>query len=384
MLLQLHPSVGIQYMRRTSPLRWFLAYPLLGTSSHRGLAVAAFRWQQARLKRVAIRPCNGQALYSTWHQSEDVLTSTSSNTVKRFVGLQQKAKNRRESGETVVEGPRMVLDLLRKNETRGLVRQIVVATDLDESIRDELDRQLRLHVSSNSNNSSQQHSIHVQMALPAVVKACSDTVTPQGIVARIQLPAWDANKILQLAKDEQIKRAPLYLVLDGVSDPGNVGTLLRSSVAVGVAAVLLLPGSCDVWNPKAVRSAMGSSFLVPTFPVSSWDDALEQLGAWKCRQIWAATMLQDNQGQVISKAHYDVGWNIKEQPQALVIGAEGSGLSPVVRESLVAPQESRNTRNMGIRAVHVPMQGTIESLNAAVCGSVILFEYMRQWQQQTL
>jgi tRNA G18 (ribose-2'-O)-methylase SpoU len=275
----------------------------------------------------------------------------------------------------------MVLDLLRNYDTRGLVRQIVVATDLDESIRDELDRQLRLPESNNRNNNQQQHSIQVQLALPAVVKACCDTVTPQGIVARVQLPQWDANKIPQFANNEQVKRASLYLVLDGVSDPGNVGTLLRSSVAVGVAAVLLLPGSCDVWNPKAVRSAMGSSFLIPTFPVSSWDDALDQLGAWKCRQVWAATMLQDNQGQVISNAHYDIDWNMEDQPQALVIGAEGSGLSYVVRQSLAAPQDSKNT--IGIRAVHVPMQGAIESLNAAVCGSVILFEYMRQWQRQT-
>jgi tRNA G18 (ribose-2'-O)-methylase SpoU len=289
----------------------------------------------------------------------------------------------------------MVLDLLKNNDTSSLVRQIVVATDLDELIRDELGRQLRSLDSNNQQQQQQQqeqHSIQIQMALPAVVKACCDTVTPQGIVARVQLPPWDANEIHPPTQDErqqqqqqgQVKRAPLYLVLDGVSDPGNVGTLLRSSVAVGVTAVLLLPGSCDVWNPKAVRSAMGASFLVPTFPVSSWDDALEQLGAWHCRQIWAATMLQDNQGQVISKAHYDIDWNMEDQqPQALVIGAEGNGLSSFVRSSLVAPPGNKTTRNIGIRAVHVPMQGSIESLNAAVCGSVILFEYMRQWQLHT-
>ena len=246
----------------------------------------------------------------------------------------------------------MVLDLLKNPETRPLVRQVLVATDLDDAIRADLDQLLVEDISAH-------------MALPNVIKACSDTQTPQGIVARVRLPAWDIEETISQTTN------PLYLVLDGVSDPGNLGTLLRSSVAVGVSAVLLLPGSCDVWNPKAVRSSMGGSFLVPTFAASSWEEALDLLEEWKCEQVWAATMLEDDSGQVVSTAHYSVNW--KDQAQALVIGNEGNGLSQAVRDQLA-------TKGGSVKAVHVPMQGSIESLNAAVCGSVIMFEYMRQAQ----
>lgn len=369
-------------MRASPPslFRWFLAYPFLrstSTGTSRWLVSAGSPTSNiSRQTTAAFLPgLSGShrttsvtahhALFSTTSHfySPDVLTSTSSATVKRIVGLQQKAKKRREAGETVVEGPRMVMDLLRNPDTRPLVRQIVVSTDLEDSIRDELENYLQ--------ETSSDLSLSVHSALPNVIKACSDTVTPQGIVARVQIPLWDFE---QDAKSEprQPNQAPLYLVLDGVSDPGNLGTLLRSSVAVGVTAVLLLPGSCDVWNPKAVRSAMGGSFLVPAFSFSSWEETLDQLEDWDCERVWAATMLEDSHGRVVSSAHYDIDWN--SQPQALVIGNEGNGLSRVIRESL-------QTDSAKVQAVHVPMQGTIESLNAAVCGSVILFEYMRQWQQ---
>ena len=365
-------------MRASPPslLRWFLAYPFL-QSSNRWLSVEATSGRRGTYtcQTTAFLPVLQKdhkltprvahsTLFSTFskHYSPDILTSTSSSTVKRIVALQQKAKKRREAGETVVEGPRTVLDMLKNPTTRSLVRQIVVSTDIDDIIRDELDRYL--------NDASSDLTVH--SALPTVLKACSDTVTPQGIVSRVQIPAWDQGNIGHDRTNRPTNQSPLYLVLDGVSDPGNLGTLLRSSAAVGVDAVLLLPGSCDVWNPKAIRSAMGASFLVPTFSVSSWEEALHQLDDWGCAKVWAATMLEDSTGRVVSSAHYDIDWN--GQPNALVIGNEGNGLSGVIRESL-------QDRAGKVQAVHVPMQGSIESLNAAVCGSVILFEYMRQWQQ---
>ena len=367
-------------MRRFLPLRhWLLMYYLVAASIPRQSgrscrwAVAAF--QHVRLQRIRPRSLS-RYTQSNAYDYGDLLTSTSSNTVKRFMGLQQKAKKRRDAGETVVEGPRMVLDLLANPETRPWVQQIVLSTDLDDSIHEELEEVLQ----------QTKGNIQIQIATPSVLKACSDTVTPQGIVARVSIPPWDMDAMFQQQQSSSQKqqRAPLYLILDGVSDPGNLGTLLRSSVAVGVAAVLLLPGSCDVWNPKAVRSAMGGSFLVPTFSVASWEEALQVLQQRHNSKddgmnIWAATMLEDSEGRVVSSAHYDINWN--QRPQALVIGSEGTGLSPTVRKSLTSSEGVAGSSGLSIRAVHVPMQGTIESLNAAVCGSVIMFEYMRQWKQ---
>ena len=105
-------------------------------------------------------------------------------------------------------------------------------------------------------------SINIKMATEEVVNACCDTVTPQGIVATISIPPPYSGPISNNSSSSS-RKSRLYVILDGVSDPGNVGTILRSSLAVGVEAVLLLSDNdnnnscCDVWNPKAVRSAMG-------------------------------------------------------------------------------------------------------------------------------
>jgi len=274
----------------------------------------------------------------------DVISSEQSNTVKQITSLLTKRKKRIELGLTVVEGPRIVLDLLKNENTRGLVRQAVVACDKSEWMAEVLKFE----------------DVHVCEGTPAVLAKCSDTMTPQGIVATVQIPPEPSREA-----PPSRSANPLYLVLDGVSDPGNVGTLLRSSVAVGVAAVILMPGCCDVWNPKAVRSAMGCSFQVPILSVGSLNEALDVLDTWKVHDVFAATM--EDSGNASSTAHHEVDW--AQHASALLIGSEGNGLSKEVRDLVASGQ---------LRSLHVPMESGIESLNAAVCGSVILFEYHRK------
>jgi TrmH family RNA methyltransferase len=282
----------------------------------------------------------------------NVVSSTKSNTVKRVQALLNKRKKRLELGQTVVEGPRMVLDLLENPKTRPLIRQVLVSTD-DYS---EYARYLARYLGGGEDEDART----VQLVTPQVLKACCDTVTPQGIVAIVDIPSVPHRS----------PKHPLYLVLDGVGDPGNVGTLIRSSLAVGVAGILLLPQCCDVWNPKAVRSAMGASFQLPIREASSWKEAVEILNEWGVHDIYAATMTTDQDRA--SRAHFDIDWLWASS--ALVIGSEGTGLGSDVRQALLEDSDDR------VRAVHVPMQAGIESLNAAVCGSVILFEYLRQCQ----
>ena len=279
---------------------------------------------------VVVPPVARRVSFSTL--SVHTITSTKSQTVKKIQSLLQKRKKRHEFHSTVVEGPRMVLDLLNHPRTRPLVQQVLVSEDHWDEYASHLPEGLL-----------------VNPVAPDVLSACCDTVTPQGIVAIVDIPELPFEK-----------QDSLYLVLDGVSDPGNLGTLLRSSVATGIAGVVLLPGSCDPWSPKAVRSAMGTTFHVPLQTCDSWSECVEWLQEERdCRSIYAATMADD------SISHYDVDWT--KSPVALVIGSEGQGLSEAVRS------------DERVQAVHVPMMpSVIESLNAAVCGSVILFEYLRQ------
>eukprot|EP00527_Entomoneis_sp_CCMP2396_P007120 CAMPEP_0198142210 /NCGR_PEP_ID=MMETSP1443-20131203/5074_1 /TAXON_ID=186043 /ORGANISM="Entomoneis sp., Strain CCMP2396" /LENGTH=379 /DNA_ID=CAMNT_0043805179 /DNA_START=95 /DNA_END=1234 /DNA_ORIENTATION=- len=297
--------------------------------------------------------------FMSFESETNLITSTQSTTVKRIKMLLQKRKKRTEMGQTVVEGPKIIMDLLRNDQTRNLVNTVLIDQDKAGDYMSEL---------------SSYTSINILFATHQVLLACSDTVTPQGIIATVDIPSFDDWAHMPKSKNSN----PLYLVLDGVSDPGNTGTLIRTAIATGVSGIIQLPGCCDIWNPKAIRSAMSASFLMPSYSMDSWDEVeqhlVQDLGV---RGIWAATMMDssddDGDGKFRgSLPHFKVDW--RQSPTALVIGSEGAGLSKQVRASLGQPQSN-------IRAVHVPMHPGIESLNAAVCGSVILFEYLRQCQQ---
>ncbi len=175
-------------------------------------------------------------------------------------------------------------------------------------------------------------------ATPAAVAAAADTEQPQGVVAAV---AWP----------DLSPRPGLRLVLDEVQDPGNVGTLLRSAAAAGVGLVLCAPGTADPFNPKVARSAMGAHFLVP-LRVEEWSAIAAVLDGY---QIYAA----DSNGAL---PYYAVDWR---QPAALIIGNEAHGLSAAARA-------------LARQTITIPMIGAVESLNAGVAGSIILFEALRQ------
>lgn len=330
----------------------------------------------------------------------DLITSTHSKTIKTLSVLLNRRKRRDELGEAVAEGPRLVLDLIRNAHTRRLVRQVVVSEAKWDAYAPMLREAASAvsaataasspgdvgrddHVGDPSSDAPFDLPFQLMRATCEVMDSCTDTVTNQGIVARVRIPTYsDDEAAAVVARAHGGPRAsPLYVVLDGLQDPGNVGTLVRSCVAVGAAQMLLLPGSADVWSPKALRSAMGTTFLLPIRSVASLDECMETLRVAGCQNMYAATMQDDESAESASKApkevrpsvpHYGVDWTVG--PTALVIGSEGSGLSREVRQALLKDPDR-------VRAVHVPMLAGVESLNAAVCGSVILFEYLRQLQQ---
>jgi len=287
------------------------------------------------------------------------LSSTKSSTVKLFQSIASRKKSRSEHNLTLVEGHRLVMEALSHPRTRDLFRSVLVSREALG--RGELGGKLNdlLEIVHGKNGCM------VNLASQQVVNAASDTQTPQGVVAVLKIPPSYVPDSATIIRRKQSK---LFLILDGVSDPGNAGTLLRSSLAVGVEAVILLPSSCDIWSPKAVRSSMGAAFKVPTVSLGSWDECItfmEKCGL-DASNIYAATM--EGSSSTPSKPHYAVDW-VGGNGAALVIGKEGQGLSNQVREYAKLGK---------IKSVYVPMETGIESLNAAICGSVILFEYHRQ------
>lgn len=323
--------------------------------------------------------------------TSNLITSPKSQTVKKVQALLSKRKQRLRHGQTIVEGPRMVFDILDNAKTTHLVRQILVSAH-DYELREDYRSRL---FGEGLEEQSPLHNVLVQLVHPEIFSDCTDTISPQGIVAIVDIP--EKSSLFEENANEKHRdsivedsKAPMYLILDGVSDPGNLGTLLRTSLAVGIAGVVLLPDCCDPWNPKAVRSAMGASFQVPILESKSWEESLVKLQrTGGVERVYAATMIEENNdenndsGPSASLPYFDVDWT--HGPSALVIGSEGNGLSPVVRRDLVARKarskldsNADSCNDVVVAATHIPMMAGIESLNAAVCGSVILFEYARQ------
>ncbi len=171
----------------------------------------------------------------------------------------------------------------------------------------------------------------------------ADTEQPQGVVAVIAPPAWSLEA-LNPGTDGVV------LVLDGIQDPGNVGTLIRTAHGLGAAGVIALKGTADVTNPKVLRGAMGSSFRLPVVPAE--DGELEPWLSRHHAALWAAAM----DGIPLA------GWKPKGVV-ALAVGNEGAGLRP----ELLARAAGR---------VGIPLRRETESLNVAVAAGILLFEVL--------
>ncbi|MEF3306446.1 TrmH family RNA methyltransferase [Paenibacillus sp. GYB003] len=179
-----------------------------------------------------------------------------------------------------------------------------------------------------------------------VLAKCTDAQTPQPVAAIVNKTAFPAERLLDI-------RDGLVVVVDGVQDPGNLGTIVRSADAVGASAVLLGKGTVDLYNPKTVRSTMGSLFHLP-IAESALPPILSEAKRRGVRLI--NTSLQAKRSCYETDLTGTV-W--------IVLGNEGKGVSPEVAEQID-------------EHVVIPMKGPTESLNVAMAATVLLFEAMRQ------
>lgn len=179
----------------------------------------------------------------------------------------------------------------------------------------------------------------------------ADTVTPQGVLALV------ARRRLELA-DLRAGTGPWLLVLvDAVLDPGNLGTIVRAADAAGADGVILLQGTADIFSPKALRATMGSIFHVPLIQGS----AVAEVKSFFARHGIKLVAGTPHEGKVIYESDLTV-------PCAIVVGGESRGLG----EAVLTGAEER---------VYIPMPGRAESLNVAVSAAVMLYEAVRQRQQ---
>jgi TrmH family RNA methyltransferase len=187
------------------------------------------------------------------------------------------------------------------------------------------------------------------LALPQQVLASAVTTeNPQPIAALAHAPLWKWPDLFS-----QTPAPSLIVVLAGIQDPGNLGTILRSAEAFGAGGAVSLPGTVSPWNPKAIRASAGSVFRVPLLE-SSEQECFEHLHRGRITILAAVAHEAQPVGEVDLTG-----------PVALAIGSEGSGLAP----EIAAHCDARVT---------IPCPGPVESLNAAVAASVLLYEASRQ------
>ncbi len=187
-----------------------------------------------------------------------------------------------------------------------------------------------------------------------VIEAISETQTSQGIVCVLPFNALDHVRI-------QARRRPAYrpalLILDTLTDPGNMGTILRTALAADVERVLLTPGCVDYYSPKVLRAAAGAHLMLPVETDLSWAAIGERVAA-HCKQAPRVLLAEASS----STRYYDLDLT---QPFALIIGNEAHG-------------PSQDARALATHSVSIPLASGVESLNAAIATGIILYETVRQ------
>ena len=254
-----------------------------------------------------------------------MITSNHNPRIKFVRALQGRTKERRDAGAFVVEGVRLVEEAVNSN------------WGFQFALYDEkLSERGRLLVESLTSRG-----VDVEEVSPDVMKALSETETPQGILA-----------VLELTELPIPNNPNFILIPDQIRDPGNLGTLIRTAAAAGVQAVLLPPDTTDAFAPKVLRSGMGSHFRLPIVS-KNWDE-IRQFCESANHQIYLADM----DGQSCWETDL-------RQPLALIIGSEAEGAS-------------ESARGLAKGKISIPMNNEVESLNAGVAGSVLMFEVVRQ------
>jgi len=264
-----------------------------------------------------------------------MITSTNNDRVKQVVAYVQKSKARKDGDVFVIEGMKMLREapVLQVREVYVTGRFLDKATEEDKEI---LWRYGAEEVSDD------------------VMKKMADTQTPQGVLAVVSQYHYTEEEVLEGYNKDDEGAKPLILILENIQDPGNLGTMLRSGEGAGVTGVILGKGSADIYNPKVIRSTMGSIFRMPFIYVENLAEMIKKLSA---------------NGINTYAAHLKGTKNYDEfdytKPTAFLVGNEGNGLT-------------KETADAATEYILIPMKGEVESMNAATSAAILTFEASRQ------
>jgi TrmH family RNA methyltransferase len=286
------------------------------------------------------------------HLSEETITSRENKWLKIFRAALRGTGPA--SGEPIgVEGPKLVEDALRS----GLEAEALLVSEAGEE--SELERILRAAGESEAGIPRSR----VMRTTDKLFASVAGTETPQGVAALFRQPAWEFDDVVRGAAgvDGAFRGdAALVVVMAALQDPGNVGTMVRSAEAFGATGVVTTRGSADPWSPKALRASAGSGLRVPILRGMAIPVLLAQLRVAGVKIVAASS----HAAVAGAGGADDAGAHLREAV-AIFIGNEGAGL----------PREVKHAADAWIS---IPMTAGVESLNAGVAASLVLYEAARQ------
>ena len=255
-----------------------------------------------------------------------MITAASNQRVKNLINLIQKAKARREQDVFITEGVKMFLEA-----EPDKIKEVYVSESFYEkgTVREKIEQ------------------CNYEILSDELFRKVSDTQTPQGVLCVIKQYHYKLEDLFQ-------KEAPLFLIVEDIQDPGNLGTMIRTAEGAGVDGIIMTKGTVDIYNPKTIRSTMGSVYRMPFFYTEDLLGVMEKLQDRKVT-LYAAH-LKGN--QFYHQLDFKGG-------TAFLIGNEGNGLK----------EETAKAADVYMK---IPMEGKVESLNAAVASVILMYEAARQ------
>lgn len=259
-----------------------------------------------------------------------MITAASNQRVKNLMNLIQKSKARREQDVFITEGIKMFLEAdLEK------IKEVYVSQSFYEKGvgREKIEK------------------CNYEILSEELFKKVSDTQTPQGILCVLEQYHYTLDDMVQ-------KENPLLLILEDIQDPGNLGTMVRTAEGAGVDGIIMTKGTVDIYNPKTIRSTMGSVYRMPFFYTEELLQVMQSLQKRNVK-LYAAHLKGE---QYYDEMDF-------RQGTAFLIGNEGNGLKD-------------ETANQADVYMKIPMEGKVESLNAAVASVILMYEAGRQRRRE--
>lgn len=264
------------------------------------------------------------------------IISSKDNTLIKHIKKLKDKKYRDENNEFIIEGIKLIKEAIQENSK---IKQIVICEDCENSF--DLNKDLIYEI-------AKENCIYVTKK---VFETITDVTNPQGILAIIEKNNY--NKTSKDILNEINLEEDIIVALDGVQDPGNLGTILRTVDSIGLTQILVSKETADSYNPKVVRSTMGAIFRIKIIECENLEETLNLLKQKKYSIM--VTSLQTN------NSIYDINFN----KTVVVIGNEANGVTEKIQK--IADKKAK-----------IPMLGKTESLNASVATGIVLYEYVRQ------